>query len=944
MKKAFFSCLFALVCVAQGMWAQTRVDTETELNSAIANGGNIVLYDDITLNDWVLIDAEVTVSIDLNGHKLNRGNPPEPTSSGHVLIIGGGANVTIKDSSTDGNGEITGGNADAGGGIWIGPRGTVTLQSGTITSCHASGKGGGIYNMGNLTINGGSINLSSAADGGGIYNEEGATLTLAGGIITGNIATNNGAGVSNYGTLNMRGDIVILNNHKEGALNDLYVPEGKVINVTGTFGSSSSIYLTLAGRQTLTSGYSTYNGYTDPNTFFHSDLISGTLSPAGTLSLVGGEVYYLLSENYITDVMLIGSSSSYVSELKTKFEGKGWTFIDKNLNAGRESHPHVHLLYKSEPAEAVNCDKRYITGFLLADNTLSEQDFTKQETIVYDGRTYYKVPAVDDQGFIDCGGNLNYSVSNNSNQGDKIFLYYTRDKFDDSRVVKSIVFDGSKSGALGDYLGKSVPLDLNKGGGGDYIYMHVGTTTGVTHKFSHAIWCEGNNTLNFAVLDHECQVGDTYNNQTVTNVWHGTQISNSDTSTGPEWRRNGTATKVVFEPSFAQSRPKSLYRWFYNFTNLSTIEGIENLNTSQCVSMDAVFSGCNNLKAIDLNGFDVSKVKTIKYMFEYCRSLETIYCNNSWSGYTNIENKDYTFSGCTNLKGAVAYNSEHTSGDMANPVTGYFTPSQMLADKSNNSNVLMFLFGKTQNITLDGRTLYKDGSWNTLCLPFSLSASQIASSPLAGATIMELDTENKWSMVNDQWSISESGTYQTGFASDGTLYLYFTEVNSITAGKPYIVKWETTGDPIENPTFNNVTITSTTPATIEAKNSGLNTVQFIGTYAPANLVANDKAKLYLGDDNKLYYPSSNMDINAFRGYFNVDLTGQPNGVRAFVLNFDNSEASSIENVQCPMFNVQSNNAWYDLQGRRMAHSQSSILNSQLKKGVYINNGKKQVIK
>ena len=234
------------------------------------------------------------------------------------------------------------------------------------------------------------------------------------------------------------------------------------------------------------------------------------------------------------------------------------------------------------------------------------------------------------------------------------------------------------------------------------------------------------------------------------------------------------------------------------------------------------------------------------------------------------------------------------------------------------------------SITLNGRKLLKDGSWNTLCLPFNYDKS----GPLAGATIMELD------------AIGTYGDKQTGFDSDGTLYLYFTEVNSITAGKPYIVKWETTGDPIENPTFNNVTITSTTPATIEAKNSGLNTVQFIGTYGPTKLDANDKAKLYLGDGDKLYYPSSNMDINAFRGYFNVDLTGQPNGdgVRAFVLNFGDYEASSIDNVQCSMVNGQSNNAWYDLQGRRMAHSQSSILNSQLKKGVYINNGKKQVIK
>ena len=38
-------------------------------------------------------------------------------------------------------------------------------------------------------------------------------------------------------------------------------------------------------------------------------------------------------------------------------------------------------------------------------------------------------------------------------------------------------------------------------------------------------------------------------------------------------------------------------------------------------------------------------------------------------------------------------------------------------------------------MTLTNRTLYKDGEWNTICLPFSLDATQLAESPLAGASI-----------------------------------------------------------------------------------------------------------------------------------------------------------------------------------------------------------------
>jgi hypothetical protein len=43
------------------------------------------------------------------------------------------------------------------------------------------------------------------------------------------------------------------------------------------------------------------------------------------------------------------------------------------------------------------------------------------------------------------------------------------------------------------------------------------------------------------------------------------------------------------------------------------------------------------------------------------------------------------------------------------------------------------------DVTLADRTLFKDGAWNTLCLPFDLSS--LTGTPLEGATLMELDTE-----------------------------------------------------------------------------------------------------------------------------------------------------------------------------------------------------------
>lgn len=62
-----------------------------------------------------------------------------------------------------------------------------------------------------------------------------------------------------------------------------------------------------------------------------------------------------------------------------------------------------------------------------------------------------------------------------------------------------------------------------------------------------------------------------------------------------------------------------------------------------------------------------------------------------------------------------------------------------LFDKGANAVAISGAVGSEYNVTLDGRTLYRDGDWNTLCLPFGMTSDQIASSPLAGATIKELD-------------------------------------------------------------------------------------------------------------------------------------------------------------------------------------------------------------
>ena len=249
----------------------------------------------------------------------------------------------------------------------------------------------------------------------------------------------------------------------------------------------------------------------------------------------------------------------------------------------------------------------------------------------------------------------------------------------------------------------------------------------------------------------------------------------------------------------------------------------------------------------------------------------------------------------------------------ANPVRVEVTYKLLeftLYDDADNSTTLTTHVGQPANVTISGRTLYKDGSWNTICLPFALSS--LTDTPLEGATVKTLS----------------SATF-----ADGTLTLNFSsDLTATEAGKPYIVKWES-GDDIVDPVFNNVTISSTEPTDVEGS-----AANFHGIFSPYATGGKNTSMLYLGADNTLYYPNADMTIGAFRAYFTLNgiTAGDlPQQARRFVLNFGD-EATGILTTDLMDYTDKAG-AWYDMQGRRLTGKPS-------RKGIYINNGKKITIK
>ena len=141
----------------------------------------------------------------------------------------------------------------------------------------------------------------------------------------------------------------------------------------------------------------------------------------------------------------------------------------------------------------------------------------------------------------------------------------------------------------------------------------------------------------------------------------------------PGWFGNcSSVTKVVFNPEFENARPVSTSYWFSGMTSLTSIEGMDYLNTSMVThmrymfsncsqltsiptsfetgnvtDMQSMFDGCAALNSLDLRNFDTSKVRWMSRMFRDCTNLEEV----NLSSFSTEKVADFTsmFEGCSSL-------------------------------------------------------------------------------------------------------------------------------------------------------------------------------------------------------------------------------------------------------------------------------------------------------
>ena len=219
------------------------------------------------------------------------------------------------------------------------------------------------------------------------------------------------------------------------------------------------------------------------------------------------------------------------------------------------------------------------------------------------------------------------------------------------------------------------------------------------------------------------------------------------------------------------------------------------------------------------------------------------------------------------------------------------------AEKSVTDEALLnaVIAGKAYDVTLT-RTLTAN-VWNTICLPFDVTAEQIASVLKSAGNVKEYG--------------SEEASKQT---------IYFKDAETMVAGKPYLIK------PTESATelvFKGVTIKNVG----ESDRKFGSNYKICGTFGKYTMKT-DGTELFLKTDGKFYVPAKDKEtMKGFRAYFIA-----PKNTAGAALNLSFGEATGIDGVAA---DAVKNVKVYNVNGQYVGTSLDA-----LPKGLYIVGGKK----
>lgn len=238
------------------------------------------------------------------------------------------------------------------------------------------------------------------------------------------------------------------------------------------------------------------------------------------------------------------------------------------------------------------------------------------------------------------------------------------------------------------------------------------------------------------------------------------------------------------------------------------------------------------------------------------------------------------------------------------------TTTLTLDETATNNNIV----AKTGvNVTLK-RSMVKN-EWNTICLPFNVTAEQAKTAFGEGVMIAQL---NKNSSGNK---------------------LSFSSVDAIVASTPYLIK-PTIAAPADGYKFEGVTINDDGKGNVAPNVVNTNSyLAFVGIYNTVDVtnnvievLNNNYYAAFLGANNTIFKAKNDGGkMKGFRAYFAI-----PNNVAASALCvMVNGTTTSIKSINSEV--VESNAPVYNLQGQR-------VDGNNLTPGIYVKAGKKFVVR
>lgn len=414
--------------------------------------------------------------------------------------------------------------------------------------------------------------------------------------------------------------------------------------------------------------------------------------------------------------------------------------------------------------------------------------------------------------------------------------------------------------------------------------------------------------------------------------------------------------KVVFEESFKKFEPTTLSSFFKELRSLTSIIGLENLNTTHVTDMSKMFYNCYNLNSLNLSQFYTGNVEKMNEMFYNCQGLNlldlsafnTTKVNNMYRMFyycyvrtidlssfntANVENMDEMFAGASLVVNIYASDLFKTDKLTTSKYMFYlctklpnFNKDEVDATHANYGAGGYFkkIVGQKGSVTLGAngeplavaeltltddedfkayesfiatsasyrRTLKEGTTWATLCLPF------------------EVSLENK-----------NFRAFKLLSADETTNTVELEEMTtSIAAGTPVIIKMN------EGATALNFSVADKEIAH-QVVSAADGNYQLQGLYAKKVFASGTDDNCYIVKGNKLMNPSKlleNAKVNevnckAFRAYM-VDNSSTPAGAKMFSIGFDET-ATAIDNLNT---NADEKAEYYDLQGHRLNGPQKGI--------------------